>query len=119
MTGGGDPRARNAAPDTPDPADELDLTMQPGEVEDSAGLSRPQEKPYDPAPEREQKRGLIALVLVSTLCGIIVLAFAFVFVMPGSSTSIEMLKSLLEIIFAPIVGLVGAVTGFYFGEKSR
>jgi hypothetical protein len=59
------------------------------------------------------------LVLVSALCGIIVLAFAFVFVMPINGANIETLKSLLEIIFAPIVGLVGAVTGFYFGEKSR
>jgi hypothetical protein len=106
-------------PDFPAAPEELDLTLRPGEAEDSAGLSLPREKPYDPAPEREQKRGLIALVLVFSLCGIIVLAFAFVFVMPGSSANIDALKSLLEIIFAPIVGLVGAVTGFYFGEKSR
>ena len=76
-------------------------------------------KPYDPAPEREKKRGIIALVLVSALCGIIVLAFLYMFIFPAASTDIEALKSLLEIIFAPIVGLVGAVTGFYFGEKSR
>jgi hypothetical protein len=80
-------------------------------------LSPPEEKPYDPAPEREKKRGLIALVLVSALCGIIVLAFAFIFFVPAAN--VELLKSVLEIIFAPIVGLVGAVTGFYFGEKSR
>jgi hypothetical protein len=99
--------------------DELDLTVKPGEVESAAGLSRLEQKLYDPAPERERKRGLIALVLVAALCGIIVLAFAFVFVMPVTATNIEALKSVLEILFAPIVGLVGAVTGFYFGEKSR
>lgn len=76
-------------------------------------------EPYDPAPEREQKRGLIALILVSALCGIIVLAFAFIFFVPAANANIDILKSVLEIIFAPIVGLVGAVTGFYFGEKSR
>ena len=53
------------------------------------------------------------------MCGIIVLAFLYMFIFPAASTDIEALKSLLEIIFAPIVGLVGAVTGFYFGEKSR
>ena len=58
-------------------------------------------------------------MLVSALCGIIVLAFAFVFVMPLKTENVEALKSLLALIFAPIVGLVGAVTGFYFGEKSR
>jgi hypothetical protein len=109
-------------PDPPEiasPPDELDLTVKPGEVESAAGLSRLEQKPYDPAPERERKRGLIALVLVAALCGIIVLALTFVFVMPVTTTNIEALRSVLEIIFAPVVGLVGAVTGFYFGEKSR
>jgi hypothetical protein len=105
--------------DAPDPPEELDLTLRPGEAEDQAELSLPREKPYDPAPEREQKQGSIALVLVFSLCGIIVLAFTFVFVMPGNSANIDVLKALLKIIFAPIVGLVGAVTGFYFGKKSR
>lgn len=99
--------------------EELDLTVRPGEVERAAGLSSPEERPYDPAPEREKKRGLIALILVSALCGIIVFAFAFISFVPAASTNIEVLKSVLEIIFAPIVGLVGAVTGFYFGEKAR
>jgi hypothetical protein len=98
---------------------ELDLTARPGEAGTTGDLIRPEEKPYDPAPEREKKRGIIALILVSALCGIIVLAFAYVFVAPAAGTSLEVLKTVLEIIFAPIVGLVGAVTGFYFGEKSR
>jgi Ca2+/H+ antiporter len=103
----------------PSPSEILDLTTRPGEQEASRGLNQPEEKPYDPAPERERKRGLIALVLVSALCGIIVLAFAFVFVIPRTTENVEALKSLPALIFAPIVGLVGAVTGFYFGEKSR
>nr|WP_294528688.1 hypothetical protein [uncultured Rhodopila sp.] len=98
---------------------ELDLTTRPGEAQTAGELIRPEEKPYDPAPEREKKRGIIALVLVSALCGIIVLAFVYVFVAPAPGPNIEVLKTVLEIIFAPIVGLVGAVTGFYFGEKSR
>lgn len=31
----------------------------------------------------------------------------------------DALKSVLEITFGPVVGLVGAATGFYFGAKSR
>jgi Ca2+/H+ antiporter len=101
------------------PSDVLDLTTQPGEREASRGLNQLEERPYDPAPERERKRGLIALVLVSALCSIIVLAFGFVFVMPRTAENVEALKSLLALVFASIVGLVGAVTGFYFGETSR
>jgi hypothetical protein len=103
----------------PPATEELDLTTRPEEKEASRGLNQPEERPYDPAPERERKRGLIALVLVSALCGIIVMAFAFVFVRPMTPENVEALKSVLALIFAPIVGLVGAVTGFYFGEKSR
>ena len=113
MAAGSEDRNAHGAPE------ELDLTARAGETESSAGLSRPELKPYDPAPEREQKRGLIALILVSALCGIIVLAFAYAALMPSSTATTEALKSLLEIVFAPIVGLVGAVTGFYIGEKSR
>ena len=28
-------------------------------------------------------------------------------------------KALLEVVLAPVVGLVGAVTGFYYGGKSN
>lgn len=34
-----------------------------------------------------------------------------------TSTTFQDLKSLLEISFAPIVGIAGAVTGFYFGSS--
>jgi hypothetical protein len=48
-----------------------------------------------------------------------VLSFAFLFVRPRTAENVEALKSVLTLIFAPVVGLVGAVTGFYFGEKPR
>lgn len=108
-----------APPASSNVVNELDLTAQPDEGERPKGLARLEDKPYDPAPEREHKRGVIALILVSALCGIILLAFAFIFFSPDASTNLDVLKSVLEIIFAPIVGLVGAVTGFYFGERSR
>jgi hypothetical protein len=40
---------------------------------------------------------------------------------PACSTGLLELKpirSLGEVLLAPLVGLVGAVTGFYYGEKS-
>ena len=33
------------------PPEELDLTKRRGESAESAGLSQPEDKPYDPAPE--------------------------------------------------------------------
>jgi hypothetical protein len=30
----------------------------------------------------------------------------------------EDVQALMTIVFAPLIGLVGAATGFYFGEKS-
>ncbi len=101
------------------PLEQLDLTTRPGEAEASGELIRPEERPYDPAREREKKRGVIAVTLVSALCGIVAMAFVYVFVALLTGGSVELLKSVLEIIYAPIVGLVGAVTGFYFGERSR
>jgi hypothetical protein len=42
--------------------------------------------------------------------------FSLVYV--SVSDKVDNLKIVLEIILSPITGLVGAVTGFYFGEKS-
>ena len=98
-----------------DPSGDLDLTTRPGEGESAPGLSRLRERPYNPVDDREKKRGLIALSLVAILCASVVLSFLFVFIF--GKEDIEAIKAILEIIFAPIVGLVGAVTGFYFGEK--
>ncbi|MFQ5565674.1 MAG: hypothetical protein ACE5EU_04855 [Paracoccaceae bacterium] len=82
---------------------------------------------YDPSEDREQKRGQIALMLVWLLVGIVIGGFAIVIgkavcVGVGGTTMCDSLKvadvrPLIEMLLTPIVGLVGAVTGFYFGEK--
>ncbi len=71
---------------------------------------------YDPSEDRERKRGQIALILVGLLAGLCVVA-----VLLGTTvndTRAASLKAVLELVFGPIVGLAGAVTGFYFGEKA-
>lgn len=74
--------------------------------------------PYDPSEDRERKRGQTALSLVGLLAGIAV--FSLIFAMVAATKEREdALKAVLELLFGPIVGLVGAVTGFYFGAKSR
>lgn len=74
--------------------------------------------------EREKKRGQIAVLLVRLLVGIVVASFVFTYL--RSVTSMEIggiavkdVKEILTMIFSPIVALVGAVTGFYFGGKSE
>lgn len=87
------------------------------------------EKNYDPTLDRETIRGNIALALVSTLVGVIAIV-----VLAGLVTAIgcynpatactpatiklETIRAVIELVVPPLIGLVGAVTGFYFGEKS-
>jgi hypothetical protein len=96
----------------------LDLTTRAEEKEASPGLSNVPLVPWDPGPDREKKRGHIANVLIYVLAGMVVLSFVYIFVeLWIGKSEIDNLKAMLEILFAPIIGLVGAVTGFYFGEK--
>jgi hypothetical protein len=68
---------------------------------------------------REHARGRIAFWIVGSLITIVVLSYAvftlLIFRNPG--VSFAELKDLTEILVAPVIGIVGAVTGFYFGEK--
>lgn len=90
--------------------------------------SRFVEKPFDPAPERENVRGTIALALVWTLVvviGVVVLAGLAIEsacyskdVCTAETIELKTMSKVLELVLTPLIGLVGAVTGFYFGEKS-
>jgi hypothetical protein len=97
----------------------------------AAGIAPPPPgtAPYDPGPDREKARGEIALSLVWTLVGIVIAALLMALVTaircssirhPCSTeaTNLVALKTILETLLTPLVGLVGAVTGFYFGDKS-
>lgn len=87
------------------------------------------DEPYDPSKDRESVRGQIALNLVWTFMGIVGLIGLVALVTqvacsqagvacPATTTNLEPMKALGELIITPLVGLVGAVSGFYFGEKS-
>ena len=90
---------------------ELDLTQDPV----SPGLATVGDKPFDPSKDREQVRGKIALILTWCLVGIVAVSLILIL----TRVSIDKIKDTLELILSPIVGLVGAVTGFYFGEKHK
>jgi hypothetical protein len=93
---------------------------EPGETEpqtlDLTGLLRPSTIPYSIDRDREQKRGWIALILVGLLVVVILLSFAGLFT---ARIELKDLKELLIVILGPLVALVGAATGFYFGEKNK
>jgi hypothetical protein len=87
----------------------VDLTES--EPPSSAGLA-----PLAVAPiplQREQRRGQIALLLVALLIAVILISFIMLWLLPADR--FDGLMELLQILFAPIIGLVGAVTGFYYG----
>ena len=86
------------------------------EKEASLLLSLPVLVEYDPAEDRERVRGWIALALVGLLAALAIIAFAMLQFHGAPASDI---KALLDVLIGPIVGLVGTVTGFYFGQKSN
>lgn len=85
-------------------------------------------KPYDPAQDQETVRGVIAIGLLVAL-GIVILfllvagSWLAVLCYRGTSCmsateSLGILTNIANIVFTPLVGLVGSVTGFYFGSKA-
>ncbi len=68
---------------------------------------------FDPEPQRERIRGWIALALLGMLA-LVLLAFISMWV----GMNAEVLRTVLTIIFGPLVTLVSAATGFYYGSRS-
>src|SRR5262245_57042132 len=69
---------------------------------------------YDPEPQREIIRGKIALWLLGMLAGVLLLAFISMWFKMDT----DALRTVLTIIFGPLVTLVSAATGFYYGSRS-
>lgn len=88
----------------------------------SADVSGRTETPTPPevsvgvAERREGMRGILAGALVAILAVTTLLGFASV---GFDWASPEEARELLAILLTPIVGLVGAATGFYFGGNAE
>jgi hypothetical protein len=68
------------------------------------------------SPERhlaQSRRGL-AYWLMAILSVLLLLPW---FALLTHSAEVDAIQALMTIVFAPVVGLVGAATGFYFGER--
>ena len=94
----------------------LDATISDPNVS-APSLTGPSSKPYDPVEFRDHARKWITYWLLALLTIVFVGAFASLFFRDGKPT-FEHLKSLLEILLGPLVTLVSAATGFYFGAQS-
>lgn len=109
--------------------DELDLTaQQPAEEELFTLLQRAYPPRPTPAEEtergRERTRGRIAYLLIGTLAAIVVATFAYIiwlsvgFGTLSTTDLINVMQSVATTLLAPLVGLIGAVIGFYFGGQT-
>ena len=108
----------------------IDLRRQgaPAGDSDLTEVLSPKSEAYDPAADRENIRGriamwlvkaLVALVGVVALIGLITAAFCgYTGGCNADTVELKSVRGIVELILTPLVGLVGAVTGFYFGEKS-
>lgn len=99
-----------------DEGEVLDATISDPDM-DAPALSEPSSKRYDPDEFRDQARKRITYWLLALLTVLFVGAFLSLFLIQGEPT-FEQLKTLLELLLGPLVALVSAATGFYFGAQS-
>jgi hypothetical protein len=82
---------------------------------DPATPLEPETVPYDPEPQRENVRGILAAGLVGLVAFEVVAGFTALI----AGTSAGDLRSLMEVVFSPSVALAGSATGFYFAGQRR
>jgi NADH:ubiquinone oxidoreductase subunit 3 (subunit A) len=71
-------------------------------------------EPYDPRPQEDEARRVIAYLLIGLLW--VIVAGTFILIACGT-ISLENIKE-FGVILGPVVTLVSAATGFYYGTKS-
>jgi hypothetical protein len=92
----------------------LDATVDAGKP--APGLSTPEVAGnYDPGRYQDATRSYIAYWLLGLLTLMVVGGFGMLLIVP--EVTFDDLKSILELVFGPIVALVSAATGFYFGAQ--
>jgi hypothetical protein len=91
----------------------LDLT---GEPTPETEAPKPREVPVQVQVVREGMRGRVALGLLLVIAGAVAGAFAATALHWAQPAD---LKDLLTEVYNPLIGLFGAVIGFYFGSMGR
>jgi flagellar basal body-associated protein FliL len=83
-----------------------------------------QEQQQQPEREREQTRRRIAYVLIGTLVIVVLASFVYIIWLSlrADELTLDALISVIQTIgttlLAPLVGLIGAVVGFYYGGQT-
>lgn len=80
----------------------------------AAGLAPPAEKPWMPERAREGMRSRIAGYLIALLTAVIMAGW----ISTWQGTPAEQVTDMLQSTLNPLIGLVGAATGFYFGGRA-
>jgi hypothetical protein len=70
---------------------------------------------WNPGKHLATSRRFIAHWLLAMLSGLLAVSWVSLLL---QLAAFEDVQALMTIVFAPLIGLVGAATGFYFGEKS-
>ncbi len=104
-----------SAGESPVLAPELAITQEDFGPPASPPVPEPAAIPYNPEKIRENYRGIIAMILISLMAALIAASFTLFWLHPDRSKDLEHFFSL---IFGPVVALVGAATGYYFGSQS-
>ena len=89
----------------------LDLTQESQDFQETESISI---EPYDPRPQEDSARRRIAYILLGLLGFILIWALSTVTFSPDKADKIV---DVLQLILSPMIALVSAATGFYFGSK--
>jgi amino acid transporter len=70
---------------------------------------------------REDVRQYIALISLGSLALLVIFSFVLMFIVLFRTNSVQLseVKDIIVVIIGPVTGIVGAVVGFYFGERRR
>jgi hypothetical protein len=93
----------------------LDATI-PDPNQPAPGFNSPESKAFDPDEFKDQARKRITYWLLALLTLLVTYAFGGLFLIE-SKPSFEHFKSLVEMLLGPLIALVSAATGFYFGAQ--
>ncbi len=82
----------------------------------TARPSKIEAEPYDPRPQEDQARRNIAYCLIGLLFILCLGTFATVW---WTKIPVEDTLKIVQILLGPVIALVSAATGFYYGTKSK
>lgn len=97
------------------PASFLDATLAPGIA--PLALTTPATAAYNPEQSRDRSRAIITYWLLGLLTTLFTGGFIAFFCIQETATFAN-LKALLDMLITPLIVLVSAATGFYFGANS-